>query len=167
VRVGLGFDVHRFAVDRELVLAGVRIPSPVGLLGHSDADVIAHALMDALLGALALGDIGLHFPDTDERWRGVSSMVLLSDVMEKVRARGYRVVNVDIMVMCERPKIGPHRSAMTANLAQHLQVSQEDVSIKATTMEHLGFVGREEGAVAQAVALLERSATGAFARDRL
>jgi len=167
VRVGLGFDVHRFAPDRELVLAGVQIPSPVGLLGHSDADVIAHALMDALLGALALGDIGLHFPDTDERWRGVSSMVLLSDVMEKVRARGYRVVNVDIMVMCERPKIGPHRSAMAANLAQHLQVSQEDVSIKATTMEHLGFVGREEGAVAQAVALLERSATGAFARDRL
>ena len=154
MRIGLGFDAHRLAPGRPLVLAGVTIPADVGLLGHSDADVVTHALMDALLGALALGDIGRHFPDTDERYRGISSMELLRRVLEWVEERGYRVGNVDVMVMAERPRLAPHRHDMLHLLARELKVPEDCVSIKATTMEGMGFVGRGEGIAAQAVALL-------------
>ena len=154
MRIGLGFDAHRLAPGRPLVLAGVTIPADVGLLGHSDADVVTHALMDALLGALALGDIGRHFPDTDERYRGISSMELLRRVLAWVEERGYRVGNVDVMVMAERPRLAPHRHDMLHLLARELKVPEDCVSIKATTMEGMGFVGRGEGIAAQAVALL-------------
>lgn len=155
MRVGLGFDVHRFATGRPLVLGGIEIPFERGLEGHSDADVLLHAIMDAMLGALGLGDIGEHFPDSDERYRGVSSITLLRDVVRLVRERGYVVVNVDGMVLAERPKLAPYKSAMVNLLARELGVKPEAVSIKATTMERLGFIGREEGIAAQAVALLE------------
>jgi len=154
MRVGLGFDVHRFALGRPLVLGGVVIPSEQGLLGHSDADVLVHALMDALLGALALGDIGDHFPDTDARYKGVSSVLLLEQVCVLVRSRGYRVQNVDLMILAEAPKLAPYKAAMVDLLAPVLGVTREDVSIKATTMEGMGFVGRQEGIAAQAVASL-------------
>ena len=155
MRVGLGFDVHRFAKNRELVLGGVTIPSDVGLEGHSDADVLIHALMDALLGALALGDIGDHFPDTDPKYQGISSLLLLEYVMALLQEHGYVVGNVDLMVMAQKPRLAPYKAQMIAKLAQAMRVEPSCVSIKATTMEHLGFVGREEGIVAQAVALLE------------
>ncbi len=155
MRVGLGFDVHRFAKNRALVLGGVMIPSDVGLEGHSDADVLIHALMDALLGALALGDIGDHFPDTDPKYRGISSLLLLEHVMALLQEQGYVVGNVDLMVMAQKPRLAPYKAEMIAKLAQAMHVESSCVSIKATTMEHLGFVGREEGIVAQAVALLE------------
>lgn len=154
MRIGLGFDVHAFATGRPLVLGGVTIPAESGLLGHSDADVVTHALMDALLGALSLGDIGQHFPDTDESYRGASSIGLLRHVMERVRERGYRVGNVDIMVLAERPRLAPYKDAMVQSLARAMQVEDVDVSVKATTMEGMGFVGRREGMAAQAVALL-------------
>ncbi|KYP79651.1 2-C-methyl-D-erythritol 2,4-cyclodiphosphate synthase [Ferroacidibacillus organovorans] len=156
MRVGLGFDVHRFQEGRPLVLAGVAIPSPIGLLGHSDADVILHALMDALLGALALGDIGDHFPDTDEQYRGISSVQLLSRVMDLITARDYVVSNVDVMVMAEAPKLSPYKKEMIQKMAQTLQVSDDQVSLKATTMEGMGFVGRREGIAAQAMVSLVR-----------
>ncbi len=155
MRVGLGFDVHRFAKNRELVLGGVTIPSDVGLEGHSDADVLIHALMDALLGALALGDIGDHFPDTDPKYQGISSLLLLEYVMALLQEHGYVVGNVDLMVMAQKPRLAPYKAQMIAKLAQAMRVEPSCVSIKATTMEHLGFVGREEGIVAEAVALLE------------
>nr|NNM91480.1 2-C-methyl-D-erythritol 2,4-cyclodiphosphate synthase [Bacilli bacterium] len=155
MRVGLGFDVHRFAKNRALVLGGVTIPSDVGLEGHSDADVLIHALMDALLGALALGDIGDHFPDTDPKYQGISSLLLLEHVMVLLQEYGYVVGNVDLMVMAQKPRLAPYKAQMIAKLAQAMRVEPSCVSIKATTMEHLGFVGREEGIVAQAVALLE------------
>ena len=155
MRVGLGFDVHRFAKNRALVLGGVMIPSDVGLEGHSDADVLIHALMDALLGALALGDIGDHFPDTDPKYQGISSLLLLEYVMALLQEHGYVVGNVDLMVMAQKPRLAPYKAQMIAKLAQAMRVEPSCVSIKATTMEHLGFVGREEGIVAEAVALLE------------
>ncbi|MCY0902354.1 MAG: 2-C-methyl-D-erythritol 2,4-cyclodiphosphate synthase [Firmicutes bacterium] len=154
MRVGLGFDVHRFAVGRPLVLGGVVIPAEKGLLGHSDADVLVHALMDALLGALALGDIGDHFPDSEARYQGASSVKLLEEVCALVRNRGYRVHNVDLMILAEVPKLAPYKAAMIDLLAPVLGVTREDVSIKATTMEGMGFVGRKEGIAAQAVATL-------------
>lgn len=160
VRVGLGFDVHRFEAGKKLVLGGVEIPSAVGLIGHSDADVLIHALMDALLGALALGDIGDHFPDTEERYRGISSMLLLREVVALIAQKGCRVVNVDVMVMAEKPKLAPHKAGMARLLARELGVSSEDISIKATTMEKMGFIGREEGIAVQAVALLAPVAEG-------
>ena len=155
LRVGLGFDVHRFDAGKKMILGGVEIPSDVGLLGHSDADVLIHALMDALLGALALGDIGDHFPDTDEKYRGISSVLLLREVVTLIRQEGYRVVNVDVMVMAEKPKLAPYKSDMVHLLARELGVTAKDVSIKATTMEKMGFIGRQEGIAVQAVALLE------------
>lgn len=160
MRIGLGFDVHAFAPGRPLVLGGVTIPGESGLLGHSDADVVTHALMDALLGALSLGDIGQHFPDTDESYRGASSIGLLWHVMERVRERGYRVGNVDIMVLAERPRIAPYKAAMVQSLARAMRVDDADVSVKATTMEGMGFVGRREGMAAQAVALLLPDVSG-------
>ncbi|GGJ01265.1 2-C-methyl-D-erythritol 2,4-cyclodiphosphate synthase [Alicyclobacillus cellulosilyticus] len=154
MRVGLGFDVHPYAPDRTLYLGGVEIPGEAGLAGHSDADVVLHAVMDALLGALALGDIGQHFPDSDPLYRGADSARLLERVMSMVAARGYVVGNVDVVVVAEKPRIAPHVAKMRQRMAGLLRCAVEQVSIKATTMERLGFVGREEGMVAQAVVLL-------------
>lgn len=153
-RIGQGVDVHRFTDGDHVVLGGVRIPHEQGILAHSDGDVLLHALCDALLGALALGDIGHHFPDTDAAYRGADSRVLLRHVMSLVRARGYRVGNVDCTVLAERPKLAPHIAAMQANIAEDLGVTPADVGIKATTTEKLGFTGRREGITALAVALL-------------
>ena len=150
MRTGIGFDSHRFAAGRRLLLGGVEIPSELGLAGHSDADVLAHAITDALLGAAGLGDIGQHFPDTDATWKGADSMDLLRDVVARVREAGFEPVHVDATVMLERPKIAPHREAIVASLAGVLG----SVSVKATTGEGMGFVGRGEGAAALAVATI-------------
>jgi 2-C-methyl-D-erythritol 2,4-cyclodiphosphate synthase len=150
VRTGIGIDSHRFAPDRRLVLGGVEIPYELGLAGHSDADVLAHAIADALLGAAGLGDIGQHFPDTDEAWRDADSMALLRDVVARVREAGFAVEHVDATVMLERPRLAPHREAIHASLAAVLG----SVNVKATTGEGMGFVGRGEGAAAMAVATI-------------
>jgi 2-C-methyl-D-erythritol 2,4-cyclodiphosphate synthase len=155
-RIGTGFDVHALVPGRPLILGGVTIPHPRGLLGHSDADALLHAVGDALLGAAALGDIGQHFPPGDPRTAGADSRVLLAEVARKVRAAGWRPVNVDCTIIAERPKLAPHVPAMRANLAAVLEMELAAVSVKATTTEQLGFTGREEGIAAQAVALLER-----------
>jgi len=155
-RIGFGYDVHRFAEDRELWLGGVRIPHHVGLLGHSDADVLLHAVCDALLGALALGDIGKHFPDTDPAWKGADSKELLAAVVALLHEQGWAVGNVDCTLVMERPKVLPHVPAMRSVMAPLLGVEEDAVSIKATTNEKLGFAGREEGVCAHAVALVMR-----------
>jgi 2-C-methyl-D-erythritol 2,4-cyclodiphosphate synthase len=158
MRVGQGFDVHRFAdpgAARPLVLMGLQVPHDRGLLGHSDADVMLHALMDALLGAAGLGDIGQHFPDTDPAFKGADSAVLLGRVMEALRERGWRVVNADVCLIGERPKLAPHREAMRARIAPILGLAPQDLNVKATTTEKLGFTGRGEGLAAQAVVLLD------------
>ena len=157
VRVGFGFDVHRLVEGRELWLGGVLIPHSTGALGHSDADVLLHALCDALLGAAALGDIGQHFPDTDMRWKGADSKVLLLEVVRLIGQHGWKVGNVDLTLILERPKIMPHVPAMRATLAPLLGVEVDAVSIKATTNEKMGFVGREEGVAAHAVALITKA----------
>ncbi len=154
-RVGIGFDVHRFCAGRPLMLGGVKLKFPQGLAGHSDADVLLHAVSDALLGAAALGDIGQHFPDTDPQWHNADSGKLLQAVVAKVRAAGWRVANLDATVICEQPKITPHRAELQARIAQLLEVAPEAVNIKGKTTEQLGFLGRCEGIAAQAVALLE------------
>lgn len=156
MRIGQGFDVHAFAPNRRLILGGVNIPHDLGLLGHSDADVILHAVMDALLGALALGDIGQHFPDTHPRYKDADSAQLLSSVMDLVEAEGYEVGNVDCTVMAQVPKLAPHIPRMRSAMAHYLRTSVSSVSVKATTTERLGFVGREEGIAALAVVLLQR-----------
>jgi 2-C-methyl-D-erythritol 2,4-cyclodiphosphate synthase len=154
-RIGQGTDIHRLVEGRRLVLAGVEIPWEKGLLGHSDADVVCHAVSNALLGAIGEGDIGRHFPDSDPRYQGASSVELLRVVMGMVKTKGFRVGNVDLTVLAERPKLGPYREEMRKNLAAVLEVTPEDVNIKATTGEKMGFVGREEGMMAEAVVLLE------------
>jgi 2-C-methyl-D-erythritol 2,4-cyclodiphosphate synthase len=151
MRIGFGYDAHRLVSGRPLVLGGVTIPHDRGLAGHSDADVLLHALADALLGAAALGDLGRHFPDTDPEWEGADSRALLTTVVEEVRAAGYRPHNVDATVVLERPKLRPHVDAMRANIADCLDLDREAVSVKATTNEGLGAVGAGEGAVAHAV----------------
>lgn len=156
IRVGFGFDVHQLVEGRELWLGGVQIPHSVGALGHSDADVLLHAVCDALLGAVALGDIGKHFPDTDQRWKGADSKVLLKAVVELLDERGWTVGNVDASLVLERPKIIPHVPAMQRIMAELLRVGEDAVSIKATTNERMGYVGREEGVCAYAVALVQR-----------
>ncbi|HET6351395.1 MAG TPA: 2-C-methyl-D-erythritol 2,4-cyclodiphosphate synthase [Coriobacteriia bacterium] len=156
MRIGLGYDVHAFADGRRLVLGGVEIPHERGLLGHSDADVLAHALMDAIVGAMREGDIGRLFPDTDPAYAGADSMELLSRVGELARQRGFEFVDADCVLVCERPKISPHRERMRARLAEALGVDVESVGVKATTTEGLGFEGREEGIAAQAVVLLRQ-----------
>ena len=161
MRIGTGFDVHAFGEGDSVVLGGVRIPHTRGLIAHSDGDVLIHALCDALLGALALGDIGKHFPPGDPRWKGVDRRELLRAVVAMLCERGWRVVNVDSVVMCERPKLLPHIEAMRACLAADMAVSADVVSVKATTTEKLGFTGREEGIAAQAVVLLERIGSAA------
>lgn len=153
-RIGTGFDVHAFVEGRPLVMGGVTIAHAKGLLGHSDADVLLHAIADALLGALALGDIGRHFPDSDAAYAGADSRVLLRRVMDLVAASGYAIGNVDATIIAQAPKMAPHVAAMRANIASDLRCAVELVSIKATTTERLGFTGREEGIAAQAVALV-------------
>ena len=154
MRSGIGYDVHRLVAGRPLILGGVEVPHEKGLDGHSDADVLLHAIADALLGAAALGDIGLHFPDTDERWRGADSLVLLGEVGRLVKAAGYRISNVDATVALQRPKLRPHIDAMRQNIARALGVEADRVSVKATTTERLGFVGTGEGAAAFATCAL-------------
>lgn len=154
MRIGFGYDVHRLTEGRPMVLGGVEVSSDVGLLGHSDADVLTHAIIDALLGAAALGDIGAHFPDTGEEWRDADSLELLKTVVQRISDEGFIVANVDSVVVLERPKLRPHILAMREALAAAMKIDIGQVSVKATTGEKMGFVGREEGVAAQAVALL-------------
>lgn len=156
LRIGHGYDVHRLAEGRALILGGVTVPYEMGLDGHSDADVLTHAVMDALLGAAALGDIGQLFPDNDDAFLNISSLLLLQRVAEKLAENGYQVVNVDATLIAQRPKVGPYRMEMRENLARVLDVAVEQVNVKATTEEHLGFTGEGLGMAAHAVALLEK-----------
>lgn len=155
MRIGHGYDVHRLAEGRDLILAGVKIDYPLGLDGHSDADVLLHAVADALLGAAGLGDIGLYFPDTDPRYKGADSRMLLRVVREKVTAAGYRISNVDVTMIAQRPKLRPYIGQMAENLAFDLQIDVSRVNVKATTEEHLGFTGEGLGMACHAVCLLE------------
>ena len=156
MRIGHGYDVHRFDASRKLILGGVEVPSHAGLLGHSDADVLLHAVMDALLGAAALRDIGYHFPDTDIRYKGISSMALLGCVRDKLAEAGYRVGNIDATVIAQAPKLKPYIPQMTENIAATLGVAVDCVNVKATTEEGLGFTGNLEGMACHAVCLLEK-----------
>ena len=155
MRVGTGYDVHRYVKDRDLILGGVRIPFELGLLGHSDADVLTHAVMDALLGAAALGDIGQHFPDNDPAYEGISSLILLKRVGEILEENGYRVENIDATIVCQKPKLKDYRPKMAENIANTLHLPVNAVSVKATTEEGLGFTGAMEGIAVQAVCLIE------------
>ena len=156
-RVGQGYDVHRLVEGRKLILGGVEIPHATGLLGHSDADALLHAITDALLGAVALGDIGRHFPDTDPRFKGADSRVLLKHVYQLILDRGYQLNNADITVACERPKLAPHNLAMRQSIADVLDVEITQISIKATTTEKLGFTGRQEGILSTATVLISHA----------
>ncbi len=154
MRIGIGYDVHALTEGRPLILGGVKIEHTLGLLGHSDADVLVHAIMDALLGAAALGDIGRHFPDTDDSYKGINSMILLAKVDTLIRKKGYTVNNIDAVICAQRPKLAPHVDRMRQNIADVLGVDIDCVNIKATTTEKLGFEGRQEGISAQAVCTL-------------
>ena len=156
IRVGMGYDVHRLVTDRRLVLGGIEIPHTMGLLGHSDADVLIHAICDALLGAAGLRDIGFHFPDTSSEFEGIDSKILLRQTVDLLRSKGWKVGNVDATICAERPKLNPHIPHMQRTLSPLLGVDDVDVSIKATTTEGLAFTGRKEGISAYAVALIER-----------
>ena len=156
MRIGIGYDVHQLVTGRKLIMGGVTIPYAKGLLGHSDADVLVHALMDAMLGALALGSIGDHFPDTDPAYKGADSMQLLAHVNSLIKAKGYFVSNCDHVIMCQEPKLKPYISAMAENIATVLGVAVDCVGVKATTTEELGYVGRKEGIAAEAVVILAR-----------
>lgn len=155
MRIGHGYDVHRLVEGRRLILGGVEIPYEKGLLGHSDADVLTHAVMDSLLGAAALGDIGKHFPDTDPAYKGADSLLLATHVAKRLAERGYRIVNIDATVLAERPKLAPHIEKMRENLAAALGLSKDDISVKATTEEGLGFTGTGLGIAAHALCLIE------------
>ena len=157
MRVGLGYDAHRLVAGRPLILGGVEIPHVQGLLGHSDADVLAHAIGDALLGAVGAGDLGTHFPDKDPAYEGISSLILLERIMQIVRDRGFAPVNVDATLVAQQPRLAPHVPAMQANLAPILGLTPADVNIKATTTEHMGFAGRGEGMAAYAVVLVTKT----------
>lgn len=154
MRVGMGYDVHKLVEGRDLILGGVKVPHSLGLLGHSDADVLLHAVMDALLGAAALGDIGKHFPDTDPAYKGISSMKLLEHVKGLLEEKGYVVDNIDATIIAQRPKLRSYIEEMERNIAKTLEISPDQVNVKATTEEGLGFSGREEGIAAQAICLL-------------
>jgi len=154
MRVGQGYDVHRLVEGRELILGGVKVPYEKGLLGHSDADVLVHAVMDALLGAAALGDIGQHFPDTDPRYEGISSIALLREVGRLLEEAGYVIENIDATIIAQRPKLAPYRPQMAANIAEALHLMENQVSVKATTEEGLGFTGGGEGISSQAIVML-------------
>ena len=154
MRVGLGYDVHKLVEDRDLILGGVKVPHTLGLLGHSDADVLVHAIMDALLGAAAMGDIGKHFPDTDEAYKGADSMVLMARVRELIEEKGYVIENIDATIIAQRPKLRPYIDQMEENIAKVLRIERDQINVKATTEERLGFTGREEGMAAQAICSL-------------
>jgi 2-C-methyl-D-erythritol 2,4-cyclodiphosphate synthase len=156
MRIGFGFDVHQLAEGRDFILGGVHIPAGKGILGHSDADVLLHAISDAILGALALGDIGLHFPDTSASNKGMDSKIILAKAIELAAEKGYFPANIDSTVVCEKPKIMPHALAMRESVAKVCGITADEVSIKATTNEKLGFIGREEGVVAYAVVLMQK-----------
>lgn len=157
MRIGQSTDIHQLTEGRKLILGGVEIPYEKGLLGHSDADALVHAVAEAVLGALALGDLGHHFPDTDPRWEGVSSLVILEEVGRMMAEKGYRIGNVDSLVLIEKPKMAPHIEEMRRNIAAALHTETDRVSVKATRGEKMGFVGRGEGVLAQAVVLLEEN----------
>jgi 2-C-methyl-D-erythritol 2,4-cyclodiphosphate synthase len=157
IRIGNGYDIHQLVADRPLILGGVRIPHTLGLLGHSDADVLTHAIMDALLGALGLGDIGHYFPPSDPQWKGADSIMLLRQVLSIIQSQRWQIGNIDSTIVAEQPKLKPHLKSMRSSLAQAMEVDLEQISIKATTNEKLGPVGREEGICAYAVALLIHS----------
>ena len=154
MRIGMGYDVHKLVEGRDLILGGVKIPHTLGLLGHSDADVLLHAIMDALLGAAALGDIGKHFPDTDPQYKGISSIRLLEHVAKLIEEKGYIVENIDATIIAQKPKMAPHIPQMRANMAKAMGINESQLNIKATTEEKLGFTGREEGIASQAICLL-------------
>ncbi len=158
-RTGLGFDVHKFVYGRKLILGGIEVPHDKGLEGHSDADVLIHAICDAMLGALALGDIGIHFPNTDSKWKDADSSILLTQVNEIINSNGYEIGNLDCVLALESPKISPFVEKIRNNIASILKISSDQVSIKATTTETLGFVGRKEGVIAMATVLLEKKDT--------
>ncbi len=155
MRIGHGYDVHKLVEGRKCVIGGVDIPSPLGLLGHSDADVLLHAVSDALLGSCAMGDIGHLFPDTDDRWKGADSLELLKEVVRRVNEKGYRVVNIDATILAQTPKMAPYISEMRKNIAAACNVNQDSVSVKATTEEGLGFTGAKQGIAAHAVCLVD------------
>ena len=157
IRVGNGYDVHRLVEGRKLILGGVDVPHSMGLDGHSDADVLVHALCDALLGALGAGDIGKYFPNTDPKWKGISSLHLLKEVMRMCREKGFELANADSVIVAQKPKLAPYISEMKKNIASILDVETDQINIKATTTEKLGFAGREEGISAYAVALLVKN----------
>ena len=156
IKIGHGYDVHKLVKDRDLIIGGVNIPHHLGLLGHSDADVLLHAISDSLLGALALGDIGKHFPDTDEQYRGANSLELLACVYELVKEKGFEIGNVDATILAQAPKLAPFIPQMRLNIARALETELENVSVKATTEEKLGFTGEEKGIAAHAVCLVYR-----------
>ena len=160
MRVGMGYDVHRLVPDRDLVLGGVTIPYERGLLGHSDADVLLHAVMDALLGAAALGDIGRHFPDTDPKYKGADSLRLLEMVGELVKQEGYKIANIDATIIAQKPKMSPHIESMRENIARVLEADISQINVKATTEEGLGFTGEGAGISSQAICLLEEHPYG-------
>jgi 2-C-methyl-D-erythritol 2,4-cyclodiphosphate synthase len=155
MRIGIGYDVHRLVEGRKLILGGVTIPFKKGLLGHSDADVLIHAVCDALLGAAGLGDIGLHFPDTDPKLKGISSMIILSETNNLLKAKGFTVINLDSTIMAEEPKITPFRTTIQKNIARTIEIEPECVNVKATTLETLGMIGKGEGIAALCIALIE------------
>lgn len=165
MRIGMGYDVHRLVEERDLILGGVKIPYEKGLLGHSDADVLLHAIMDALLGAAALGDIGKHFPDTDPKYKGISSIKLLEEVGKLLDENFYIVGNIDATVIAQRPKLAPYREEMRVNIAKALHISVDQISIKATTEEGLGFTGTGEGISSQAICLLEQIGNISYCYD--
>ncbi|MGL5150303.1 MAG: 2-C-methyl-D-erythritol 2,4-cyclodiphosphate synthase [Clostridium sp.] len=154
MRIGLGYDVHKLVPERDLIMGGVKIPHSLGLLGHSDADVLIHAIMDSLLGAAALGDIGKHFPDTDIKYKGASSMLLLEEVSKIISSEGYSIGNIDATIIAQKPKMAPHINLMRENISKVLKISLDQINIKATTEEGLGFTGTEQGISAQSIALL-------------
>ncbi len=156
IRIGNGYDIHKLVPNRPLILGGVTIPHSLGLLGHSDADVLTHAIMDALLGALAMGDIGHYFPPSDPKWKGANSMVLMQQVAAMIQSQGWKIANIDSTVVAEQPKLKPHLKPMRISLAETLKIETEQISIKATTNEKLGPVGKEEGICAYAVVLLTK-----------
>jgi 2-C-methyl-D-erythritol 2,4-cyclodiphosphate synthase len=156
IRIGNGYDIHQLVPDRPLILGGVRIPHSLGLLGHSDADVLTHSIMDALLGALSLGDIGHYFPPNDPKWEGADSIMLLAQVLSLIQAQGWLIGNIDSTIVAEQPKLKPHLQSMRSSLAKAMAIDLDQISIKATTNEKLGPVGREEGICAYAIALLVR-----------
>ena len=155
MRVGMGYDVHKLVEGRDLILGGVKVPHTLGLLGHSDADVLLHAIMDALLGAAALGDIGLHFPDTDERFKGADSLKLLNETGKLIKAEGYSVVNIDATIIAQAPKMRPHIDSMRKNIADALEIDINQVNVKASTEEGLGFTGAGLGIASNAIAMID------------